>query len=93
MTASAKPLASLAVLADEHPHWRPDEYAYELFDCRMQFSFPLVKLLDIRDDLDQPLESDNPFVMVTAAHLLINQTRHNPAHRYEAKLCLIFILF
>lgn len=41
-----QPLASLAVLADEQPGWRPDEYAYELFDCRMQFSYDSNKRLD-----------------------------------------------
>ncbi len=88
-----QPLASLAVPADEQPGWRPEEFAYELFDCRMRLSFPVVKLLDMRDDLDQLLESDNPFALVTAAHLLTRQTRHDPAHRYEANLRLIRILF
>ncbi|WP_031388492.1 DUF4351 domain-containing protein [Desulfonatronum thiodismutans] len=88
-----QPLASLAVLADEQPDWRPEGFGYELLGCRMQLTFPVVKLLDMRDDLDQILESDNAFALVTAAHLLTKQTRQNPASRYTAKLRLIRILF
>jgi hypothetical protein len=88
-----QPLASLAVLADEQPDWRPDGFGYELFDCRMQFAFPVVKLLDMQDELPSLLESDNAFALVTAAHLLTRQTRQHPEDRYTAKLRLIRILF
>ena len=88
-----QPLASLAVLADEHPGWRPDGFGYELFDCRMQFTFPMVKLLDKQAELPSLLESDNAFALVTAAHLLTRQTRQSPEDRYTAKLRLIRILF
>jgi hypothetical protein len=88
-----QPLASLAVLADDRPDWRPDSFCYELFDCRLQFAFPVVKLLDMQDELASLLESDNAFALVTAAHLLTRQTRQNPKDRYTAKLRLIRILF
>lgn len=88
-----KPLASLAVLADDRPSWRPEGYGYELFGCRIQFDFPAVKLLDMQDDLDSLLESENAFALVTAAHLLTRRTRSNPADRYTAKMRLIRILF
>ncbi len=88
-----EPLASLAVLADEQPGWRPDGFGYELFDCRMQFAFPVVKLLDKQPDLPSLLDSDNAFALVTAAHLLTRQTRQNPKDRYTSKLHLIRILF
>jgi hypothetical protein len=88
-----QPLASLAVLADEQPGWRPDGFGYELFGCQMRFAFPVVKLLDRQAELPSLLESDNAFALVTAAHLLTRQTRQNPKDRYTAKLRLIRILF
>src|SRR6266542_2509464 len=41
-----KPVASLAVLADDDPKWRPCEYRHELFGCEEAFRFPTAKLLD-----------------------------------------------
>ncbi|WP_198146049.1 hypothetical protein [Desulfonatronovibrio magnus] len=66
----ARPLASLAVLADDNTGWRPDSFGYEVFGCRMRLDFPVVKLLDWEPDLDNLLESDNAFALVTAAHHL-----------------------
>ncbi|WP_328985825.1 hypothetical protein [Thiorhodovibrio winogradskyi] len=40
------PVASLAVLADTKRSFRPNSYRTALWDCRVQFDFPMVKLLD-----------------------------------------------
>ncbi|MFN2266962.1 MAG: cytosolic protein [Desulfonatronovibrio sp.] len=88
-----KPLASLAVLADDNPKWRPESFGYELFGCRMNFDFPMVKLLDWESQLDTLLESDNAVALVTAAHLLTKKTRGDVSERYSAKIRLIRILF
>ncbi len=88
-----QPPASLAVLADEQSGWRPDGFEYEILDCRMQFAFPVVKLLDKQPDLPSLLDSDNAFALVTAAHLLTRQTKASPTDRYAAKIRLIRILF
>ncbi|WP_052507317.1 hypothetical protein [Desulfonatronovibrio magnus] len=89
----ARPLASLAVLADDNIGWRPDSFGYEVFGCRMRLDFPVVKLLDWEPELEHLLESDNAFALVTAAHLLTRQTRNKPMERYAAKIRLIRILF
>ena len=88
-----KPLASLAVLADTSPGWHPDSFGYELYGCRLRFDFPAVKLLDWESEIDQLLESDNAFALVTAAHLLTKKTQGKPEERYAAKIRLIRILF
>jgi hypothetical protein len=41
-----RPVASMAVLADESPGWKPKSYSYTLFGSRMGIDFPVVKLLD-----------------------------------------------
>ncbi|MEA3642457.1 MAG: hypothetical protein VBE63_21300 [Lamprobacter sp.] len=65
------PVASLAVLADTDRGFRPQQYSTALWDCRMDFRFPMVKLLDST----QPkrwaeLEaSDNVFALVVMAQI------------------------
>ena len=60
---------------------KPERYGYELFGCRHYLEFPAVKLLDYEDQLESLLAELNPFALVTAAHLLTRQTRHDPEGR------------
>jgi hypothetical protein len=39
-------IASLAILGDERETWRPQPFESALWGCRVQFEFPIVKLLD-----------------------------------------------
>src|SRR5258708_29475805 len=41
-----RPVASLAVLADDDPNWRPEEFSNTLFDCGAGLRLPSLKLLD-----------------------------------------------
>jgi hypothetical protein len=86
-------VASLAVLADDSPDWRPDRFGYELFGCRHYLEYPLVKLIGYADRLDALLEDPNPFALVTASHLLTRQTRGDNAGRYAAKWRLSRLLY
>ena len=88
-----RPVASLAVLADSHRHWRPDGYGFELFGCRHWLTFPIVKLLDYEPDLDALLADPNPFALLTAAHLMTRRTRGRPRQRMAAKWRLIRLLY
>ncbi|TVR64161.1 MAG: cytosolic protein, partial [Candidatus Competibacteraceae bacterium] len=51
------PLASLVVLADDRPQWRPDRYERQLWGCDLHLKFPVVKLLDDQGRLAE-LEAD-----------------------------------
>ena len=51
------PLASLVVLADDRPQWRPDRYERRLWGCELALKFPVVKLLDYQGQLAE-LEAD-----------------------------------
>ncbi len=44
-----RPVCSLAVLADEREGWRPHEFSYELWGCKINLEFPIVKLLDYKE--------------------------------------------
>jgi hypothetical protein len=82
------PLASLVVLADDRPRWRPDQYERQLWGCELKLKFPVVKLLDYQGRLVE-LEADpNPFALATAAHLLAQVTRKDPQQRLAGKLAL-----
>ncbi len=59
-----QPIASLAVLADERPNWRPEKFGYEVFGCRLGMHYPVAKLLDWSGSEARLEDSDNPFAMV-----------------------------
>jgi len=88
-----RPVATLAVLADGRPRWRPHSFGYELFGCRHVLEFPTVKLLDWAGRLEELLVDPNPFALVTAAHLLTQQTKKDMAARYAAKWRLAKLLY
>ncbi len=84
-------VVSLAVLGDENPGWRPQVYATELGGCELRFAFPTVKLLDCDDAALSA--SDNPFAVVTAAHLRAKRTTGRAAERQQVKVQLVRDLF
>lgn len=86
-------VVTLAVLADDRPNWRPDRFTYDLWGCRLDFQFPLVKLLDFVGREAILEASDNPFALVTRAHLAMLQTRHDSASRHQGKVRLIRELY
>ena len=74
-------VCSLAILADDRPNWRPKRYAHSLWGCRVTFTFPCVKLLDLMPRLAEFEASANPFAIVVASHLMAHQTRDDPVQR------------
>lgn len=88
-----RPVATLAVLTDADPRWRPQEFSYSVLGSQTSIQFATVKILDYVNQVDTLLENPNPFALVTAAHLLTQQTRKNPSGRYEAKWRLARLLY
>ncbi len=89
-----RPVASLVILADDNPNWRPNSYSYEpIPGCKTGIQFKIVKLTDYQDQLDELLASDNVFALITAAHILTRKTRKNDQERYQAKRHLVRILY
>ncbi len=86
-----RPVASMAVLADEHSNWRPDCFGFEVLGCKHNLMFPIAKLSDYQ--VDELLKLDNAFALITAAHVLTQQTRKQHQKRFEAKLRLVRILY
>ena len=88
-----RPVASLAVLADEHKMWKPTSYGFFVLGCRHTLEFPVAKLTDYEERLDELLASDNAFGWITAAHILTQKTKKQDEERYNAKLRLLRILY
>ncbi len=80
------PVVSLAVLGDDQPNWRPSEFSRGLFGCKMQFRFPIVKLLDFLTEFDRLESFSNLFAPMVLAHLMTMQTAGSPSDRCEWKL-------
>ena len=86
-------VASLAILADDRPNWKPDHFSYELLGCKAGIWYPTVKLLDYKNKWDE-LENDvNPFSTVVMAHLKTLETQKNASKRFDSKLALIKRLY
>ncbi len=81
-------VASLAILGDESPNWRPDHYGYKLWGCEVDLKFPTVKLLDYRQDWESLEQNRTPFAVIVMAHLHTQTTRHQPDERYALKWTL-----
>ncbi|MCW2312806.1 DUF4351 domain-containing protein [Rhodoferax antarcticus] len=88
-----RPVASMAVLADDTPSWKPQEFGYDVLDCQMGIRFPIAKLLDYADRAESLENDPNPFALVTLAHLQTRATRTDPQARFAAKWRLIQLLF
>jgi len=84
-----RPVASLVILADDEPRWRPGSYTYDLWGCRGEFHYPTVKLLDFADRVDELEKSDNPFAVVVLAHLKARETANDPGRRINWKVRLL----
>ncbi|WP_159785766.1 transposase [Sodalinema gerasimenkoae] len=80
------PVASLVILADDRPNWTPKNFGYELWDSKISFEFPSVKLLQYQDQWDQLQEDVNPFAVMVMAHLKTQATRQQPDQRLQWKL-------
>ncbi len=86
-------VASLAVLGDDHPGWRPERYEHELWGSSVSFTFRTVKLWDYKSRWAE-LEADpNPFATVVMAHLQAKRTQNQAPSRLDWKLRLVRRLY
>jgi predicted transposase YdaD len=83
---------SLAVLSDSNPKFIPNRYEFSLAGCRILFEFPMVKLLDWKDRLDELHQSENVFALIVAAQLQVKLNKQ-PEQRLDAKVKLIRLLY
>jgi hypothetical protein len=82
-------VASLAVLADDDPDWRPSEFRQGAFGSEAGIRFVPFKLLDFAPHEAALEASDNPFAPVVLAHLKAQETQGRPEDRHAWKVRLV----
>ncbi|MEH2416681.1 transposase [Nostoc sp.] len=82
-------VVSLAILGDNQASWRPQEYSYGRWGCRLSLQFPIVKLLDYESRWFELEQSDSPFAVLVMAHLRTQATTQDLTLRLQWKLSLI----
>lgn len=87
-----KDVISLAVLSDTSDKFRPSSYEFSLGGCRILFEFPMVKLLDWKDRLDELYKNENVFALIVAAQLQAKLNK-DPQQKLVAKIDLIRLLY
>ncbi|MFK0731652.1 MAG: Rpn family recombination-promoting nuclease/putative transposase [Gloeotrichia echinulata GP01] len=88
-----KTVVSLAILGDERATWRPQQFGYSLFGCKLDFQFPIIKLVDYQQRLSELENDSNPFATIVMAHLAALNTRNDRNNRKEQKLALVQRLY
>jgi hypothetical protein len=86
-------VVSLAVLGDTSKNWRPNNYGHNLWGCRVEFEFPIIKLLDYQDKWQELEKSRNPFAIVVMAHLKVQESRGDFQNLKRWKIALIKHLY
>ncbi len=87
------PVVSLAVLCDDNSRWRPTQFKQQILGCEIEFTFPIVKLLDYKQQWEMLEQSRNPFATVIMAHLKAQETRRDQRQRKLWKFTLIRQLY
>ncbi len=83
---------TLVVLTDEDENYRPEVYEVSRWGFEHRFKFPLVKLMDYRDKIDIN-KAENPFEIITYAHLKNLETKRNKEERLFWKVTLVKALY
>jgi hypothetical protein len=68
-------------------------YGFDVLGCEHTLTFPVAKLTDYHDRLEELQASENSFAIVTATHILTQRTRNNVGERYKAKQLLVRMLY
>ena len=82
-------MVCLGVLADPVADWRPNEWSESCHGTNLHFEFPIVKLLDFRDRMEELEHSRNPFARFVVAHLKTLETQGDYETRMQWKLRIL----
>lgn len=88
-----KKVASIALLGDDSPSFRPSRFAWQLWGSRMGYEFPVIKLLDYQARWPELEASPNIFAVVVMAYLKTRETRGQPESRWRWKSRLVRLLY
>ena len=86
-------VASLAILIDDDPNWRPRNYISEMWESSWQFHFPILKILDYESKKQWLMSHQNPLAIVILAQLGVIETKKDHIKRLDFKTELTRLLF
>ncbi len=78
-------VVSLAVLTDRSPSYRPNRYLEERWEYRLEFKFPLVKIIDYIPEEVEKKVKENVFALGVLAYLRTIETEGAYTDRYRWK--------
>jgi len=84
---------SLAILTDDNQCYRPCQYEINRWGFRHLFEFPVIKLIDYNDRVEELEASRNPFGIIVVAHLKTLETKKDDQARLKWKLSLSKALY
>lgn len=85
-------VVSLAVLADTRASFRPTEFNYQRWGCKLNFTFPITKLIDWEHCWDKIESSNNVFALVVMAQIHAKRLK-DAATLEQVKVGLIRLLY
>lgn len=83
-----KKVISLVVLTDENQTFRPDTYEVNLDGFSLIFKYPLVKIIDYKNRLDELKKSSNPFAVVVETYIKLLEVKKDNEKKLSLKLVL-----
>ncbi len=81
-----KDIASMAVLADLNPEWRPNEYRKKIWGSEIIRRYEVVKLTDYKSRIEKLKNHPNAFAMVILVQLAAMESRPDDEQRLLTKL-------
>jgi len=84
---------SLAILTDDNQCYRPCRYEISRWGFRHLFEFPLIKLVDYNNRIEELEASLNPFGIIVVAHLKTLETKKDSQSRLDWKKRLAKALY
>lgn len=85
-------VVSLAVLGDENPNWRENEWVVgQKWGSQLSLRYPIAKLLDYAERVEE--EERNPFGLIVKAHLATKATQGEGRARLREKIGIIRELY
>ncbi len=88
-----QPIASLAILIDNDLNWRPNVYSESLWGSSIEMRFPILKLADYREQVEDLKKANNRFAPVILAQLAANETAQSAETRLVRKIELTRCLY
>lgn len=82
------PIASIAILIDKYENWRPGTFRQELWGSYVEMGFPIIKILDYKNKIEELEQSSNPFATVILIQLAAIE-KQPPEDKLNHKLKLI----